>query len=66
MSEREIKEWADKNKEHIKKENKNVKNKGANETMKELILFELSTKLGTNFGGLLLTNSHSFCFTLNS
>ena len=34
--------------------------------MKELILFELSTKLGTNFGGLLLTNSHSFCFTLNS
>ena len=35
--------------------------------MKELILFESSTKLGTNFGGgLLLTNSHSFCFTLNS
>ena len=31
--------------------NKNVKNKGANETMKELILFELSTKLGTSFGG---------------
>ena len=33
------------------KDEQEQKNKGVNKTMKELILFELSTKLGTNFGG---------------
>ena len=33
--------------------------------MKEMILSDLSTKLGTNFGGLLNhNNSHSFFHTL--
>ena len=28
--------------------------------MKEMILSDLSTKLGTNFGGVIKNNSHSF------
>ena len=35
--------------------------------MEEVILFELSTKLGTNFGGgLKINNTHSFFVILNS
>ena len=51
MSEREIKEWADKNKEHIKKENKNVKNKKSKKYRKVICVTTEKVFLSLSDGG---------------
>ena len=51
MSEREIKEWADKNKEHIKKENKNVKNKKSKKYRKVICVTTEKVFLSLSEGG---------------